>query len=96
MAKAGSVSLTDRREKPLIAVSLTEFSVHYEQADPELAEHAWQLAASRLVDHDVETETSTCPDWEQRLPTGGCKYLRRADLEIRTGIPSVPDGTFNR
>jgi len=48
------MSLTDRREDLLIAVALTEFSVHYEQADPELAEHVLQLAADRLVGHDVE------------------------------------------
>ena len=46
--------LTDRHEDLLIAVALTEFSVHYEQADPELAEHAWQLAADRLLEYDVE------------------------------------------
>ncbi|WP_175416509.1 hypothetical protein [Natrinema versiforme] len=46
--------LTDRQEDLLMAVALTEFSVHYEQADPELAEQAWQLAADCLVDHDVE------------------------------------------
>ncbi|UHQ98250.1 hypothetical protein HYG81_19390 (plasmid) [Natrinema zhouii] len=45
--------LTDRQEDLLIAVALTEFSVHYERADRELAECAWQLAADRLVDHDV-------------------------------------------
>ncbi|WP_226042963.1 hypothetical protein [Natrinema sp. DC36] len=43
--------LDDRRKDLLVAVALTEFSVHYERADPE---HAWQLAADRLVDHDVE------------------------------------------
>ncbi|PGF14066.1 hypothetical protein CP556_23700 [Natrinema sp. CBA1119] len=48
------MSLTDRREGPLIAVALTEFSVHYEQANPELAEHVLQLAADRLVGHDGE------------------------------------------
>ena len=48
------MSLDDRREDFLIAVALTEFSVHYEQADPELAEHAWQLAADRFVEYDVE------------------------------------------
>ena len=48
------MSLTDRQEDILIAVALTEFSVHYEQADPELSRRAWQLAADRLVDHDVE------------------------------------------
>ncbi|MFC6764883.1 hypothetical protein [Natrinema soli] len=48
------MSLTDRREDLLIAIALTKFSVHYEDADPELAEHAWQLAANCLVDHNVE------------------------------------------
>ncbi|MGQ3413649.1 hypothetical protein ACT4ML_15485 [Natrinema sp. LN54] len=46
--------LTERQGDLLVAVTLTEFSVHYESADPELAEQAWQLAADRLVDHDVE------------------------------------------
>ena len=46
--------LTDRQEDLLIAVSLTEFSVHYEAVDPKLAEHAWQLAADRLLEYDVE------------------------------------------
>jgi len=45
---------TDRQDDFLIAVALTEFSVHYEQADPELAEHAWQLAADPLLKYDVE------------------------------------------
>ncbi|MDF9747879.1 hypothetical protein [Natrinema salsiterrestre] len=45
--------LTDRHEDLLVAVALTEFSVHYEQANPELAEQAWYLAADRLVSHDV-------------------------------------------
>ncbi|PGF14450.1 hypothetical protein CP556_20110 [Natrinema sp. CBA1119] len=46
--------LTDQQKDLLIAVALTEFSVYYKQADPELAKHAWQLVASRLVDHDIE------------------------------------------
>jgi hypothetical protein len=49
------MSLTDRQEDLLIAVALTEFSVHYVDSDPELAERAWQLAANRLVDRDVES-----------------------------------------
>ena len=48
------MSLTDRQEDILIAVALTEFSVHYEAVDPKLAEHAWQLAADRLLEYDVE------------------------------------------
>ncbi|ELY72172.1 hypothetical protein C488_15422 [Natrinema pellirubrum DSM 15624] len=35
----------------MVAVALAEFSVHYDNADPELSRAAWQLAASRLVDH---------------------------------------------
>ncbi|WP_081661480.1 hypothetical protein [Halopiger djelfimassiliensis] len=45
---------TQRRDDLLIAVALTEFSVQYEAANPELAERAWQLAADRLLEHDVE------------------------------------------
>ncbi|NUC71725.1 hypothetical protein HTZ84_05275 [Haloterrigena sp. SYSU A558-1] len=41
------------RDDLLTAVALTEFFVHYEDVDPKLAERAWQLAADRLVDHDV-------------------------------------------
>lgn len=48
------MTLTNRQEDLLIAVALTEFSVHYEEADPELSNEAWQLAANRLVDHDVK------------------------------------------
>ncbi|MDF9748432.1 hypothetical protein [Natrinema salsiterrestre] len=40
--------LDDRREDLLTAVALTEFSVHYEEADPELAKWTWQLAADRF------------------------------------------------
>ncbi len=45
---------------------------------------------------NVEEETCTCPDFEQRHPDGGCKHLRRVDLEIRTGLIPAPDGTFVR
>jgi len=45
---------------------------------------------------DVETETCTCPDFERREPDGGCKHIRRIDLEIRTGLVPAPDGTFLR
>ncbi|WP_126664348.1 hypothetical protein [Haloterrigena salifodinae] len=42
-----------RRDDLLIAVALTEFSVHYERVDPELSQRAWQLAADRLLEYDV-------------------------------------------
>ncbi|MDJ1433574.1 hypothetical protein [Halostagnicola sp. A-GB9-2] len=43
----------ERRDDILIAVALTRFSVQFEDADPELAEYAWQLAADRLFEYDV-------------------------------------------
>lgn len=48
------MSLTERQKDLLIAVTLTEFSVHYEAADSELSSEAWQLAADRLIHHDIE------------------------------------------
>ncbi|WP_254530446.1 hypothetical protein [Natrinema gelatinilyticum] len=45
--------LTDRQEDLLIAVALTEFSVHYEAVDLELSQWAWQLAADRFVEQDI-------------------------------------------
>ncbi|MWV38869.1 hypothetical protein [Natrialba sp. INN-245] len=45
---------------------------------------------------DIEKETCTCPDFERRQPDGGCKHLRRVDLEIRTGLVPAPAGTFIR
>ena len=49
---------TQKRDDLLIAVALTEFSVHFEQIDPELSERAWQLAANRLVEYDVNPEAA--------------------------------------
>lgn len=43
-----------RRDDLLVALALTEFSVHYETVDPELSERAWQLAADRLLEYDLE------------------------------------------
>lgn len=48
--------LDDDEDDLLIAVALTRFSVDYEQVDPELAEHAWQLAADRLLEYNLEPE----------------------------------------
>ncbi|WP_076610919.1 hypothetical protein [Natronorubrum thiooxidans] len=49
---------TQKRDDLLIAVALTEFSVHFEQIDPKLSERAWQLAADRLVKYDVDPEAA--------------------------------------
>ncbi|MDS0477103.1 hypothetical protein [Natrinema sp. 1APR25-10V2] len=48
------MQLTDRQEDFIIAVALTELSVTFKKANPELAEWAWQLAADRLVEHDAD------------------------------------------
>ena len=48
----------ERDDDLLIAVALTQFSVQFENADLELSEHAWQLAADRLIEYDVEPCTA--------------------------------------
>ena len=53
MAKVGDV-FKSTRDDLLTALALTEFSVHYEDVNPELSRRAWQLAADRLVDYDVD------------------------------------------
>ncbi|ADB63669.1 hypothetical protein Htur_4932 (plasmid) [Haloterrigena turkmenica DSM 5511] len=46
--------LDDRSDDLLVAVALTEFSVHYETIDSDLSRRAWQLAANRLLEYDVD------------------------------------------
>ncbi|KDE56800.1 hypothetical protein EL22_20225 [Halostagnicola sp. A56] len=48
----------ERDDDLLIAVALTRFSVQFEEADLELSEYAWQLAADRLIEYDVEPCTA--------------------------------------
>lgn len=48
------MSELERKDDLLIAVALSEFSVYYEQVDPELSKEAWQLAADRLTRYDLE------------------------------------------
>jgi len=44
-------------------------------------------------DRLVVDESCTCPDWQQRIPDGGCKaYMRRVDNEIKRGRVPRPDG----
>jgi len=40
----------------------------------------------------LKNRISTEPDFKKRNPSGGCKHLRRADLEIRGGNVPRPDG----
>ena len=41
---------------------------------------------------DVAGGACTCLDWQQREPDGGCKHLRRVDVEIKAGDVPRPDG----
>ncbi|ADE01760.1 hypothetical protein [Haloferax volcanii] len=51
-----------------------------------------QSESGNIYEVDVASETCTCPDFSKRDPSGGCKHLRRTDLEIRSGNVPRPDG----
>lgn len=48
--------------------------------------------SGNIYEVDVASATCTCPDFSKRNPSGGCKHLRRTDLEIRSGNVPRPDG----
>jgi hypothetical protein len=41
---------------------------------------------------DVLERSCTCPDWQTHSPKGGCKHMRRVNLEILAGRVPRPDG----
>lgn len=49
-------------------------------------------ATGSVYEVDVVSETCSCPDWQSAEPEGGCKHLRRVDIEIRAGRVPRPDG----
>ena len=51
-----------------------------------------QSESGNIYEVDIASKTCTCPDFTKRNPRGGCKHLRRADLEIRGGNVPRPDG----
>ncbi|WIV68939.1 hypothetical protein [Natrialbaceae archaeon AArc-T1-2] len=51
-----------------------------------------QSESGNIYEIDVASKTCTCPDFTKRDPSGGCKHLRRADLEIRNGNVPRTDG----
>jgi hypothetical protein len=51
-----------------------------------------ESASGNTYEVDVASKTCTCPDFTKRQPSGGCKHLRRADIEIRSGSVPRPDG----
>ena len=88
--EAGGYSIDDPRTRRALT---EEMEVTFVERGP-VYDVLSQSGATYLV--DVEKETCTCPDFEKRQPDGGCKHLRRTDLEIRTGLVPAPDGTFVR
>ena len=51
-----------------------------------------QSESGNIYEVDIASKMCTCPDFKKRNPSGGCKHLRRADLEIRGGNAPRPDG----
>ncbi len=51
-----------------------------------------QSKSGNIYKVDVASKTCTCPDFTKRSPSGGCKHLRRTDLEVRSGNVPRPDG----
>ncbi|WP_224338321.1 hypothetical protein [Haloprofundus halobius] len=51
-----------------------------------------QSESGNIYEVDIASKTCTCPDFKKRNPSGGCKHLRRADLEVRSGNVPRPDG----
>lgn len=45
---------------------------------------------------DVLDRDCTCPDWQSHEPSGGCKHMRRVNLEILAGRVPRPDGRLPR
>ncbi|WP_058365559.1 hypothetical protein [Haloparvum sedimenti] len=55
-----------------------------------------ESATGNTYEVDLAAEECTCPDARHRDPAGGCKHLRRVDIEVRTGTVPAPDGRFLR
>jgi hypothetical protein len=55
-------------------------------------EYEVQSESGNTYEVDVASKTCTCPDFTKSQPSGGCKHLRRVDIEIRDGPVSRPDG----
>lgn len=52
-------------------------------------------ASGNFYEVDVGARTCTCLDWRRREPEGGCKHLRRVDIEIEAGRVPRPDGRLS-
>lgn len=43
---------------------------------------------------DISDQSCSCPDSQKRDPDGGCKHVRRVDLELEQDTIPRPDGTL--
>ena len=48
--------------------------------------------SGNIYEVDIVSSSCTCLDWQDRKPEGGCKHLRRVDMEIKAGAVPRPDG----
>ncbi len=84
---------TRRARTEPMAVSLLRTGGRYEV----------RVASGRVYAVDMRLPACTCSDWYYREPDGGCKHLRRVDLEIKAGciagptgeLPQRPDGSIH-
>ena len=51
-----------------------------------------QSASSNNYEVDIGMGTCSCLDWQTHEPNGGCKHVRRVDIEIKNGRVPRPDG----
>ncbi|QCS44992.1 SWIM zinc finger family protein [Natrinema versiforme] len=86
----GGYSINDPRTRRALS---EDMDVHFATAG---ALYEIVSESGHTYEVDIEKETCSCPDFEQRQLESGCKHLRRVDLEIRTGLVPAPDGTFVR
>jgi hypothetical protein len=67
-----------------------------EQMDVSLAQkggiYEVRSASDNTYEVDISMGTCSCLDWQKREPDGGCKHIRRVDMEIEAGDVPRPDG----
>ena len=49
-------------------------------------------ASGNAYEVDIGMGTCSCLDWQTHEPDGGCKHVRRVDMEIKNGRVPRPDG----
>lgn len=73
---------TQRAYREPMQVSLARAGGHY----------TVYAASGNTYTVDVAAKTCTCKDYRENEPDGGCKHLRRVDIEIQSNQVPTPDG----